>query len=76
MYIFIKLQINGIRFVDKTQFEKGRIIMFRFEIWINKKASDEERNKLKDYLKDEMECPSIEVKNIDVKQYLLSIYYI
>lgn len=41
--------------------------MFRFEIWINKKASDEERNKLKDYLKDEMECPSIEVKNIDVK---------
>ena len=26
--------INGIRFVDKTDFERGKIIMFRMEIWV------------------------------------------
>ena len=28
--------INGIRFVDKTNFERGKIIMFRIEIWVKK----------------------------------------
>ena len=38
--------INGIRFVDKTDFGRGRIIMFRIEVWTNKDL--EENQKLDD----------------------------
>ena len=40
--------INGIRFVDKTDFERGRIIMFRIEVW---KSKDLEENQKLDDLK-------------------------
>lgn len=57
--------INGVRFVDKTQFERGRIIMFRFEIWLKKKATNEKIEELKEYLKKELGCGAIETKNIE-----------
>ena len=41
--------INGIRFIDKTNFERGNKILFRIEIWISKKISEKEMNELKDY---------------------------
>ena len=53
------------RFVDKTQFERRKIIMFRFEIWLNKKATSEKIDALKEYLKKELGCGAIEIKNID-----------
>ena len=41
--------INGIRFVDKTQFGKG--IIFRFEVWINKSMVDKDKlEELKSFL--------------------------
>jgi hypothetical protein len=40
--------INGIRFIDKTQF--GRKIMYRFEVWINKSIDNEGLGKLKEML--------------------------
>jgi len=40
--------INGIRFVDKTDFDRGKIIMFRMEVWIRKGL---EQNKLDELLK-------------------------
>lgn len=38
--------------------------MFRFEIWINKSAPAEQREELKNFLKEKMGCPSIEEKSI------------
>ena len=38
--------INGIRFVDKTDFDRGKIIMFRMEVWIRKGL---EQNKLDEF---------------------------
>ena len=32
--------INGIRFVDKTDFKRGRIIMFRIEVWVKKNMEE------------------------------------
>ena len=42
--------INGIRFVDKTDFERGRIIMFRIEVWVNKDLKENELKTLEEYL--------------------------
>ena len=56
--------INGIRFIDKTQFERGKIIMFRFEIWLNKEINENTLNKLVDYLKKELGCEVVEIKDI------------
>ena len=56
--------VNGIRFVDKTHFERGKIIMFRIEIWVDKFLENEKLNLLKEYLKKEMGCEFIDVKNI------------
>lgn len=39
--------------------------MFRFEIWVNKNATDEKIQALKDYLKKELGCGAIETKNIE-----------
>lgn len=40
--------INGIRFIDKTQF--GRKIMYRFEVWVSKLIDLENLEKLKELL--------------------------
>ena len=56
--------INGIRFIDKTQFERGKIIMFRFEIWLNKEIDEENLKKLVEYLKKELGCEVVEIKDI------------
>ena len=40
--------INGIRFIDKTQF--GRKIMYRYEVWVNKSIDLEGLEKLKELL--------------------------
>jgi hypothetical protein len=42
------IHINGIRFIDKTQF--GRKIMYRFEVWVNKEIDLEGLEKLKELL--------------------------
>lgn len=42
------MQINGIRFIDKTQL--GRKIMYRFEVWVHKSISLESLEKLKEVL--------------------------
>ena len=42
--------------------------MFRFEVWIHRNASEEQRNSLKEFLKVEMGCPSIEQKDISFKK--------
>lgn len=56
--------INGIRFIDKTDFERGRIIMFRIEVWINKEMPKDKLNELVEYLKKTMGCELIHVKDI------------
>ena len=58
--------VNGIRFVDKTHFERGKIIMFRFEIWVDKFLNDETLDLLKKYMIKEMKCEMIEIKNIKI----------
>lgn len=39
--------------------------MFRFEIWINKTITKEILNQLVEYLKKEMGCGTIDIKNIE-----------
>ena len=56
--------INGLRFVDKTDFKRGKKILFRIEIWIRKDLEESNRNELKEYLKKNLECESINVKDI------------
>ena len=58
--------VNGIRFVDKTHFERGKIIMFRIEIWVDKFIENEKLNELKNYMIQEMGCEVIEIKDIKV----------
>ena len=56
--------INGIRFVDKTNFEKGRIIMFRIEVWVNKNMENNKLEELKKYLGENLGCQKVIVKDI------------
>ena len=42
--------INGIRFVDKTDFERGKIIMFRMEVWVKKGMEANKVEELKSHL--------------------------
>ena len=56
--------INGVRFIDKTDFERGKIIMFRIEVWISKKMQKEKLDELVKYLKEHMGCELITVKDI------------
>ena len=58
--------INGIRFVDKTDFARGKIIMFRMEIWIKKNLDEEKINELVKYLGDNFGCEKVIVKNINI----------
>jgi translation initiation factor 4E len=57
--------INGIRIIDKTDFERGRTIMFRIEIWISKNMERSMLNDLIEFLKKSLGCEKINVKNID-----------
>ena len=57
--------INGIRFVDKTDFERGKIIMFRMEVWISKDLEEKKVNELKDFLSKSLGCEKINVKDIN-----------
>lgn len=56
--------INGVRFIDKTDFERGKIIMFRMEVWISKKMQKEKLDELVNYLKEQLGCELITVKDI------------
>ena len=56
--------INGIRFVDKTDFERGRIIMFRIEVWVTKELEENKLEELKSYLSKNYGCEKVTVKDI------------
>ena len=56
--------INGIRFVDKTDFERGRIIMFRIEVWVNKYLEGEKLEELKIFLSKNYGCEKVNIRNI------------
>ena len=56
--------INGIRFIDKTDFDRGKIIMFRIEIWVRKNVDDKIIEELKNYLKENLGCEKINVFDI------------
>ena len=59
--------INGIRFIDKTDFERGRIIMFRFEVWVNKDLKDNQKLEgLKQFLCKNYGCENINMKKISL----------
>ena len=58
--------INGIRFVDKTDFERGKIIMFRIEVWVGKNMDAGKVEELKEYLGKNYGCQSVSVKDIKI----------
>ena len=52
--------INGIRFVDKTDFERGRIIMFRIEVWTNKNLNEKQKlDDLKQFFSKNYGCEAV-----------------
>ena len=57
--------INGIRFVDKTNFLRGKIIMFRIEVWVRKNMEENKFEELKKYLSENLGCQNVISKNID-----------
>ena len=56
--------INGIRFVDKTDFERGKIIMFRIEVWVNKELDENKIGELKQFLSKNYGCENVITKKI------------
>ena len=56
--------INGIRFIDKTNFDKGKIIMFRIEVWIRKNMEENIIEDMNKYLKENLGCEKINVLDI------------
>ena len=56
--------INGIRFVDKTNFTRGKIIMFRIEVWIRKNVEENIIEDMNKYLKENLGCEKINVLDI------------
>ena len=56
--------INGIRFIDKTNFDRGKIIMFRIEVWIGKNVAENIIKELEKYLKDNLGCEKITILDI------------
>jgi hypothetical protein len=58
--------INGIRFVDKTDFDRGKIIMFRMEIWVKKGMEENKLKELEEYLSKNLGCPKVIVKDIKI----------
>ena len=59
--------INGIRFVDKTNIDKGKNIMFRIEIWVDKDIEDNILKELSSRLQKDLGCEKIITKNIEIK---------
>ena len=58
--------INGIRFVDKTDFDRGKIIMFRMEVWVRKNMEENKLEELKKYLSENLGCQRVIVKDIAI----------
>ena len=56
--------INGIRFIDKTDVDRGKIIMFRIEVWIRKNVDENIIEDIKKYLKENLGCEKINVLDI------------
>ena len=56
--------INGIRFIDKTNFERGNKILFRIEIWVSKELEKNALEELTNYIKKNL-CEKIIVKDIE-----------
>ena len=56
--------INGIRFIDKTNFERGNKILFRIEIWISKIMEEKKLKELEEYVKKNL-CEKVTIKNIE-----------
>ena len=56
--------INGIRFIDKTDFERGKIIMFRIEVWIRKNLDENVIKDIEKYLKENLGCEKINILDI------------
>ena len=56
--------INGIRFIDKTNFERGNKILFRIEIWVSKELEKNSLEELTSYIKKNL-CEKIIVKDIE-----------
>ncbi len=56
--------INGMRFVDKTDFERGRLIMFRIEVWVNKELDEEKLKELQDFLSKNYGCEKVTPRKI------------
>ena len=58
--------INGIRFVDKTNFTRGKIILFRIEVWVRKNMEENKLEELKKYLSENLGCPNVIQKDIAI----------
>ena len=58
--------INGIRFVDKTNFTRGKIIMFRIEVWVRKNMEENKLEELKKYLSENLGCQNVISKDIAI----------
>jgi hypothetical protein len=58
--------INGIRFVDKTDFKRGRIIMFRIEVWVKKNMEENKLKELEKYLSENLGCQKVIIKDINI----------
>ena len=56
--------INGIRFIDKTNFTRGKIIMFRIEVWTRTINDDNIVEEMKAYLRKNLGCEKINVQDI------------
>ena len=52
--------------MDKTDFERGKIIMFRMEIWVKKGMEDNKVEELKNHLSKEYGCPNVPVRDIKI----------
>ena len=48
--------INGIRFCDKTKLGYNKLIMFKYEIWVNRNMEEQELNELKSYCTNVFGC--------------------
>ena len=56
--------INGIRFIDKTDFDRGKIIMFRIEVWIRKNVDENIIEDIRKYLRDNLGCEKVTILDI------------
>ena len=56
--------INGIRFIDKTDFDRGKIIMFRIEVWVGKDIDQNTLDELCKNLEKNLGCEKPIIKEI------------